>query len=111
MLFKLLQIGSAGTYSLSSVPAGRKVLKVIVKDVVRKERKVVRIGLPLPENDDVCYTHLINRGWRVDGDRFTVEFTSTGNAQGYTCVLDRMYELDKCKLVTLLYQNSYNPYA
>ena len=48
-------------------------------------------------NDPYCITYLINRGWRVEGRTFTVEFTATGIASGFECALDRMEHID-CKI-------------
>ena len=59
------------------------------KDRDRKERQVIRSILPVPVDNQFCHVYLINRLWRVQGSTFIVEFTSTGIASGYMCVLDQ----------------------
>ena len=89
-----------------SVPTpGRKVLRVIARDHVRKEKQIIQAILPVPEDDHFCHTYLINRRWRVEGSTFTVEFTSTGIASGFMCVLDRQ-DMKNCKFAVLAYVNT-----
>ena len=94
-----LPAGSNGTYSRSGIPPGNYTLRVVARDPVRGDRKVIRIRLGVHSDDasdPYCTTYLINRGWRVEGRNLTVEFTATGIASGFECALDRMEHIE-CK--------------
>ena len=94
-----LPAGSNGTYSRSGIPPGDYILRVIARDPVRGDRKVIRNRLGVHSDDasdPYCTTYLINRGWRVEGRNLTVEFTATGIASGFECALDRMEHIE-CK--------------
>ena len=73
---------------------------MVAKDPVRGDRKVIRNRLWVHSddaNDPFCVTHLINRGWRVEGRNFIVEFTATGIATGFVCSVDGMGHIG-CKI-------------
>jgi len=92
MVLHKLPPGSNCTYHHTGVPPGDYNLKVMARDPVRGDRKVIYNHLWVNSddiNDPYCFTHLINRGWRVEGRNFTVEFTATGIATGFVCTLDR----------------------
>ena len=100
----MLSTGSNGTYSRTGIPPGDYTLRVVARDPVRGDRKVIRNRLWVHSddaNDPYCITYLINRGWRVEGRNFTVEFTATGIASGFVCTLDRMERID-CKILLTL---------
>lgn len=85
---------------MPGIPPGDYTLRVVARNPPRGERKVIRNRLWMHGDDVYCITSLVNRGWRVDGNTFTVEFASTGIATGFDCVLDRLHsrncELDLC---------------
>ena len=98
----LSSVGSSGTYFLSIPTPGYKVLRVIARDCVTKERQVIRSILPVPDNDQFCHVYLINCQWRVEGCTFTVEFNSTDIASGFMFVLDRQKKKN-CKFAVFRY--------
>ena len=44
--------------------------------------------LLLHRDESYCAIYLINHGWRVEGQTFAVEFSSTGEATQFTCSLN-----------------------
>ena len=92
--------GSSGTFFRSGLPPGDYTLRVIARDRARREKKVIRNRLWMHGDDVYCIINLINRGWRVEGNRFTVEFNSTGVANGFLCSVDRQgHNPCKCPLL------------
>ena len=88
--------GSDGTYRRTGIAPGDYTLRVIAYDRVRGDRQVIRSRLWVHSedaSDPYCITYLINRGWRLEGDMFTVEFAATGAASGadaeFECSVDR----------------------
>jgi len=98
----LSSIGSSGTYVFLFPTPGHKILRVTAKDRDRKERQVIRSILPVPVDNQFCHVYLINRRWRVQGSTFIVEFTSTGIASGFMCVLDRQ-SMKNCEFTAFGY--------
>ena len=88
-------IGSNGTFSRPNVPPGKYVLRIEAKDLSSGEKNVMTTVIELDASEDHCTTHLINRGLRVEGQTLTVEFTSTGQFDGFTCILNRRMSLCK----------------
>ena len=112
MVYKLFpcvlsSVGSSGTYFLSVPTPGDYLLRVIARDRVRKERQIIRTILPVPEENQSCHTYLINRQWRVEGSTFIVEFTSTGIANGFMCILDRQ-DMKNCKFAVFGYVDMFS---
>ena len=50
----------------------------------------------LDAREDFCTIYLINRGLRVEGQMLTVEFASTGEFNGFTCILNKRLK-NRCK--------------
>ena len=98
--------GSNGTYRRTGIPHGDYTLRVIATNPLTNETKVIRNRLWVHSedaNDPYCITYLINRGWRVEGRNFTVEFTATGVATGFKCSLDKKGHHD-CKDIIIYYK-------
>ena len=91
-------IGSNGTFSRANVPPGRYVLRIEAKDLSTGEKNVMATEIKLDGSEDHCTAYLINRGLRVEGQTLTVEFTSTGQFDGFMCILNRRTSL--CKFST-----------
>ena len=72
----------------------------MAKDPVTRERKVINIELVVNSDEEYCAVHLINRGWRVEDKDIIVEFSTTGNATGFLCSVNR--EEEKCKFIQSL---------
>ena len=94
LLQSLLSAGSSGTYNRTDLKAvvAPFTLRVVALDPVTGKKLVLRSRLWVHSedaSDPYCITYLINRGWRVEGDMFTVEFAATGAASGFQCSLDR----------------------
>ena len=82
---------------------------MIAYDPVRRDRQVIRTRLWVhssDENDQFCITYLNNRGWRVVGDTFTVDFTATGAASRedakFVCSMNRG-KAEPCEYSLLTY--------
>ena len=73
---------------------------MVAKDPVGGDRKVIRARLWVHSDEAFCTIHLINRGWRVEGRTFTVEFTATGIATGFVCTLDGIRQIG-CKIFNM----------
>ena len=58
---------------------------------------MIRIELVLNSSEDHCAVHLINRGLRVEENDVIVEFSTTGNATGFLCSVNR--EEFQCKFM------------
>ena len=54
------------------------------------ERALAAVTFVIPEDDETCTVHLINRGVTVRGDTATIEFGGfmIGRVTGYSCQLD-----------------------
>ena len=92
----MIFVGSTGTYRRENVPPGRYTLRIEVRDRTTREKKVITAVLFLDASQQQCAIYLINRGYRVEGRTFTVEFSSTGAFTGFTCILNK--QENDCKL-------------
>ena len=52
------------------------------------DKKVITNNLLLHRDESYCAIYLINHGWRVEGQTFAVDFSSTGEATQFTCSLN-----------------------
>ena len=93
----LITAGSAGTFSRVGVPPGRYVLRTEIRDFITKERKLMATVIQLDPSVSFCTTYLINRGLGIEGRTVTVEFTATGQHNGFTCSLNGHETF--CKLI------------
>ena len=57
--------------------------------------------IQLDPSASFCTTYLINRGLRIEGRTVTVEFTATGQYNGFTCSLNRHETFCKYSLIIL----------
>ena len=95
LLQSLLSAGSSGTYNRTDLKAAVApfTLRVVALDPATRKKLAVLYSRLWVHSEDTsdpyCITYLINRGWRVEGDMFTVEFVATGAASGFQCSLDR----------------------
>ena len=70
-------------------------LRIEARDLSSSETNVMATVIELDASEGYCTTYLINRGLRVEGQTLTVEFTSTGQFDGFTCILNRQRSLCK----------------
>ena len=82
-------LGSNGSYTRTGIPPGAYVLRVVAIDPFSRDRKVLNFDFFVDSEEQHCSVHLTNRGWRVEGRSFIVEFSSTGVTTGFTCSLNR----------------------
>lgn len=80
---------SNGSYTRTGIPPGAYVLRVVAIDPFSRDRKILNFDFFVDSEEQHCSVHLTNRGWRVEGQSFIVEFSSTGVTTGFTCSLNR----------------------
>lgn len=86
--------GSSGIFSRTNIPPGQYILRVVARTATG-DKKVVTNSLLLHRDEMYCAIYLINRGWRVEGKTFVLEFSSTGVTTQFVCSLNR--EEFECK--------------
>ena len=82
-------LGSIGTFSRTGVLPGIYFLRIVARDLITREKKVLTTTIDLNASEDHCTPYLINRQLRIDGNMVSVEYTSTGQYNGFMCSLNR----------------------